>query len=585
MRDPSPSGQVALQAEPGRSRFRRRRGPASTGSQTAWAVIGSGIVAIAVYYYLGADGQNGIFSVFGVWSVAAATVATWRSTGRARLIWAMFASGLVFMVLGDTLFDYTLTSATWPDWPDYVYLLSMLPLMGGVFLLAYGLARVDRAAAVVDAAIVTAAITLVQWIFVTAPVVDRHDDTIGAEVVLLAYCAADLFMLITLSRFAVRGMRLGASHWLVAGAILAWGIGDEGNALSPALPFTASWADSLWLLAYVLWIAAAVVPSSGELGRVVERGAPRLSLWRVSPVAPALLTVPVVLGIEASMDNPKNLTALVIGSSVLGALVVVRVFGLRGAGERARNDLAERNRRLEELDELRDTLLASVSHDLRTPLTSILGNAELALECEPSGGSAQLRRSLEVIHRNARRLAALVEDLLFVTTASVGGLDLAIEPVDLEGLIRANVEAVRDVASRRGIEIGLRIDSERTVVLGDPRRIGRLLDNVLDNAIKYTPEGSVNVVLGRADDFVTIDVIDTGRGIDPGEVSQMFEPFYRGVASQAHGVEGSGLGLHIAKAIVDAHGGTIGFSVADGAGTACRIRLPVVPPIARSAGS
>ncbi|HEX3454513.1 MAG TPA: hypothetical protein VHS03_07795 [Gaiellaceae bacterium] len=279
---PLPAGSVAVPAwAVGSSARAARTPPGAMGSRFAWLVLGIGVATIAGYYYVDDNGQNYIYSSFGVVATLAACGAASRSGGRTRLIWSFFAAGIGIMAVADTLLNYELTGLTWPDWPDYVYLLSLLPLFGGVIVLAWGLAAADRAAAAVDAAIVTGAVVVAEWVFVAGPVVHRHDNTIGGELVLLVYCAGDLFILMTLSRFAVRGMRLGASHWLVAGAILAWTIADEGAFLSPAIPFDTSWADTFWLLAYVLWAAAAIVPSSVDLGRVVEREAPDLSLWRV----------------------------------------------------------------------------------------------------------------------------------------------------------------------------------------------------------------------------------------------------------------------------------------------------------------
>jgi signal transduction histidine kinase len=302
--------------------------------------------------------------------------------------------------------------------------------------------------------------------------------------------------------------------------------------------------------------------------------------------------VPVIAGIEASRSDPTHLTALALGAGAIVALVLLRVFGLLGAAERLRGSeraarseaehsrrvVAERNRRLEELDRLKDTFIASVSHELRTPLTSILGNLELAMEDETGADAEQRRRPLRVIARNAERLAALVEDLLFVVSTRAGGLELSLEEVDVAAVARVSLETFSAAAAQRGIELVLRADPPHPSVLADRRRVGQIVDNVLDNALKFTPAGRVELRVMPRGTGALLEVEDTGIGISAEDRRRSFEPFYRGAAAITHGIGGTGLGLNIAQTIVEAHGGTIEFERAQGEGTICRIVLPAEPP-------
>ncbi len=565
---------------------------------TAWCYLAAGLVVIGVYYLLGPDGQNAVYVGVGSSATAAAALAAARAAGRARLIWLAFAAGLGLTVAADTVFDYSLEPYTTPAVSDYLYLLGYIPLAGGVLLLVRARVGVDRAAAIVDAAIAATAIALVEWVYVTAPLVARREASVAAESILLAYPALDVVLLLTLSRFLVGRPSRNPSYWLVTAAVLAWVIADQGNAVTPAIDVTASWADVFWLASYLLWGAAALLPPSLEPGEDVAARSPALSRWRVSPLVPALAAVPVIAGIEASHGRASHLAALAIGAGALVVLVVVRVFGLlaaaeelrrsehraRAEAEQSRRVLAERNRRLEELDSLKDRFVASVRHELRTPLTSILGNVELALEDAEAAGAGSLRRSLRVIARNAERLAALIDDLLFVAQAREQEVALSLEPVDVAGLALGSVEAFSAAASRQQTELVLRADAPAPRVLADPLRIGQLLDTVIDNALKFTRAGRVEVRVRRHGDGALIEVADTGIGVGAEDGRQLFEPFYRGANAIASGVRGTGLGLSIAGTIVQAHGGTIELAGGPSRGTVCTITLPAAPPRSREVG-
>jgi signal transduction histidine kinase len=228
-------------------------------------------------------------------------------------------------------------------------------------------------------------------------------------------------------------------------------------------------------------------------------------------------------------------------------------------------------------DRLKDEFFALVSHELRTPLTSILGYVELVLE-DAEGLDPDLVHHLRVVERNGERLLRLVGDLLFVAQVEAGKLALDRGRADLAALAGEAVDAARPRAEEQKIELVLE-SAEAPALAGDPGRLGQMLDNLISNAVKFTPPGGrVTVAVGSAAGRATVEVRDTGIGIDGEEQALLFERFFRGSAAQAGTIPGVGLGLTIVKSIVDGHGGTIQVASEPGAGTTFRVELPLGDP-------
>ncbi|MDX6402355.1 MAG: hypothetical protein QOF27_2961, partial [Gaiellaceae bacterium] len=242
--------------------------------------------------------------------------------------------------------------------------------------------------------------------------------------------------------------------------------------------------------------------------------------------------------------------------------------------EEARVLLERQNTHLIELDRMKDDFVASVSHELRTPLTSIQGYLELVLEDEASFTDDQ-RESLGVVQRNSQRLMRLVGDLLFVAQVDAGRISLARERVDLSELVADCALAAAPMASVN--EIVLTVDAEPIELLeGDAVRLGQVVDNLLSNALKFTPPGgSVTLGVQLEGENAVIEVQDTGMGIAPEEQGRLFDRFFRTASATDMAIPGTGLGLAIVKAIVEGHGGTISLASESGIGTTVRLELPV----------
>jgi signal transduction histidine kinase len=245
----------------------------------------------------------------------------------------------------------------------------------------------------------------------------------------------------------------------------------------------------------------------------------------------------------------------------------------RAEAESAHKELALKNEQLVEADRLKDEFVALISHDLRTPLTSIMGYLELVLD--DHNLSEEQRGYLSIVDRNADRLLHLVNDLLFVARLEAGQLDLHPAELDLAAVVRQSVAEAEPRAAARGVELACEA-SDVPVMKADKGRMFQLLDNLVSNAIKFTPEGGdVRVSLARVNGFVRLEVADNGIGIDADEQQRLFERFFRASTASDQQIPGTGLGLYIARAIVEAHDGSISVESVPGEGTSFRIDLPV----------
>jgi PAS domain S-box-containing protein len=231
-----------------------------------------------------------------------------------------------------------------------------------------------------------------------------------------------------------------------------------------------------------------------------------------------------------------------------------------------------------EADRLKAEFFALVSHELRTPLTSIMGYLDLVEEEEAEEMGDTGRRFLGVISRNASRLDHLVEDLLLVTQVEAGTFTVDLASVDLVALARDSVEAAMPRAEERHLELTISADSLPDCA-GDAQRLAQVLDNLISNAVKFTlPDGNIDVRVRRSGDRAVIEVEDTGPGIPATELEHLFDRFFRAAGARENEIQGVGVGLAIAQAIAEAHGGQIEAESTVGKGSTFRVALPLRPP-------
>ena len=224
----------------------------------------------------------------------------------------------------------------------------------------------------------------------------------------------------------------------------------------------------------------------------------------------------------------------------------------------------------------KDEFLATVSHELRTPLNAIVGWGRMIRNTKMD--EKGLAHALDIIERNAKLQAQLIDDLLDVSRIISGKLRLTVMPVELPPVIEAAVDVIRPAAEAKNIRLQVMLDSNAGLVSGDPDRLQQVIWNLLSNAVKFTQKGGrVQVTLEQLDSHVLITVSDTGKGIAPGFLPYVFDRFRQADSSitRLHG--GLGLGLAIVRQLVDLHGGSVqAQSPGEGQGATFSVQLPVI---------
>jgi PAS domain S-box-containing protein len=259
---------------------------------------------------------------------------------------------------------------------------------------------------------------------------------------------------------------------------------------------------------------------------------------------------------------------------MLGATVDITE---RKRAEAERVELLRREREArkaaETANHMKDEFLATLSHELRTPLNAIIGWSDMlrSRKVEPS----LIGQALEVINRNAKFQARLVEDLLDVSRIITGKLQLEVRQVELLSTVNAAIDVVRPAAEAKGIRLEMEYESPAYEVIGDTTRLQQVVWNLLSNAIKFTPRGGkVDVKVQRVDSMVEIVVSDTGQGIKPEFLPYIFDRFSQADNSRTRSHSGLGLGLAIVRYLVELHGGEVeAHSAGEGQGASFTVRL------------
>lgn len=228
-----------------------------------------------------------------------------------------------------------------------------------------------------------------------------------------------------------------------------------------------------------------------------------------------------------------------------------------------------------EAEQIKNQLLSTVSHELRTPLASIKGFATTLLRQDVRWDEATQREFLRIIEEESNRLEELIDNLLDMSQMEAGALRIQREPTQLRRLVRESVEQAQRRTEAHWFVMDLPAELPR--VWADPRRVRQVMNNILENAIKYSPNGGQITVTCEVDrENVIVSISDQGQGISPEYLERVFDRFFQVDGASTRKLGGSGLGLAIAKGIIEAHGGTVWAESAEGAGSVFRFSLPIV---------
>ncbi|HJV96173.1 MAG TPA: PAS domain S-box protein [Albitalea sp.] len=251
---------------------------------------------------------------------------------------------------------------------------------------------------------------------------------------------------------------------------------------------------------------------------------------------------------------------------------------IRDISERRRVEqaLQEKNYELERANQAKDKFLATMSHELRTPLNAIIGFTGLMLMKLPGPLTAEQERQLGLVQTSAKHLLSLINDLLDLAQIESGKVQMQLGPLVCAPLVNEVATMLRPAAEGKGLRLELNLPDDDLVVYTDKRALQQILINLTNNAIKFTDHGSVAIALTRSDRQVTLTVTDTGLGIAPEDLAQLFKAFTQvGAGASRREVEGTGLGLYLCRKLAELLGGTIDVQSELGKGSCFTLALPV----------
>ncbi len=272
--------------------------------------------------------------------------------------------------------------------------------------------------------------------------------------------------------------------------------------------------------------------------------------------------------------------------SVIDRVVTEQIIQLRNALQAANRSLEQRVQqrtvelqnalaRLSELSQMKANFVSNVSHELRTPLTHVKGYIELLLSETLGPISAEQKHALQISQQSNSRLESLIEDLIMFSLASRGELSLKLEAVDIELMAKMSIKTVEQKARDRGVTVEVVLDRDLPKVQADPQKIAWALGQLLDNAVKFTSSGG-RVSLGvqcETANLVMVSVTDTGIGIPPHRIGEIFEPFHQLDDSSTRRYAGTGIGLSLVRQIVEAHGSMLDVASVSGKGSTFKFPL------------
>lgn len=278
-----------------------------------------------------------------------------------------------------------------------------------------------------------------------------------------------------------------------------------------------------------------------------------------------------------------------IDRDTLDQVVTEQIIKLRSALQAANRNLEQRVKertadlnealnRLSELSQMKANFVANISHELRTPLTHIKGYLELLVTESLGKVSEEQRHALSVSQRAAAKLEGMIEDLIMFSLASRGEMSMKLEKTDIRRLASLALKSAANKAEERGVKLQLSSLEDIPAVQADPEKIGWILNQLLDNGIKFTPSGGSVAVNLKEDgnNLIQIAVADTGIGIPQKRLKEIFEPFHQLDGSSTRHYGGTGLGLSLVRQIIEAHGSLLDVQSSEGRGTVFKFPLLAV---------
>ncbi|MDD4557673.1 MAG: sensor histidine kinase [bacterium] len=322
------------------------------------------------------------------------------------------------------------------------------------------------------------------------------------------------------------------------------------------------------------WALSLCIPAADVLSQL-RRTTFIMSLLVAALIAAVFLGIGYSTGLITKSLEKLSITAQKIGEGRFDTRSDIKRDDEIGELSNNINSMAEK---LQISERLHQDLISIVSHDLRSPISLIIGSLDL-IGMDRSKLTERQQRSLDIAHRQSMQLEELTSTLLDVSRLEAGKLELDMKKIDIAALLQEMIETVHPLAENKGLYLNLEIRDQLLFVMGDINRLRQVFSNVLDNAIKYTSHGGITVIAAKREHTVVISVIDTGIGISKDELGTLFQRFYRLKEAKESGERGIGLGLYIVRLIIKAHGGSIkAWSSGTGRGSTFTMILPLAKP-------
>jgi signal transduction histidine kinase len=278
-----------------------------------------------------------------------------------------------------------------------------------------------------------------------------------------------------------------------------------------------------------------------------------------------------------------------LSRDALDEVVTEQIIQLRTALQSSNRNLEQRVtertselntalQRLSELNQMKANFIANISHELRTPLTHVKGYLELLITESLGGISSEQRHALEVAQRSAGKLEGIIEDLIMFSLASRGEASLKLDRVEIRQVVSQAVKFASAKAEERGVQVTVSAPEKLPPVQADPEKIGWVINQLLDNGIKFTPSGG-NVTVSLKEEginLILISIADTGIGIPPNRMKEIFEPFHQLDGSSTRHYGGTGLGLSLVRQVIEAHGSLLDVQSTEGKGSTFKFPLLAV---------
>jgi signal transduction histidine kinase len=536
------------------------------------------ILFLSVIYFVAIQAQKDaivpfVWLLIGLSGVSAIFVGIHIHKPSIRSGWIFLALANLFFIIGDTIYnviEYLLkNSNAFPSIADLFYLLTYPLFAAGMFIfIRRRTSAQSEKGAILDAAIFSTGLGMFVWIFLVVPNASA-DTSLTVKSLSVAYPLFDILIWAMLVRLLLTGLRIRAIQFLAIGAS-GLIFSDIFYAINQfyGVWYNGTFIDVGWICFYTFWGAAALHPSMRRLDKAEIKN-PHVRPTFLIPLAGTALIAPALLLIEYLRGDVNRVAVSIsVFSAILFILVILRMVILVRAISNRDADIS--------LEKKKNEAFSLVSHQLKTPVTAVKQLIDLVLEGYVGEITTPQRDILTKAYSDNLRLLRIVEDLLNVGQLDSGKLRLHKIKVDVVGIIKDILDEVAPQLKQGDQKLNFLRPRGKLVANVDADRLKMVLENLIDNASKYSTEGKlIEVKLTKMKRTFKISIKDQGVGINQIDLERLFQKFSRIENPLSNEVGGTGLGLYWAKKIIDLHGGKIKVNSKSGKGTTFIISLPL----------